>query len=88
MNGGRVERLVERQRRQNRADSARHHRFACAGGTYHQRVVTTSRRDFERTASQGLSVHVGEVPICRRSGYRCRWNGRGRRLKCLGVVER
>ena len=62
----RLERLLERQRRQDRRDSPRHHRLARAGRADHQHVVAARGGDLERAARQRLAVDVREVAVERR----------------------
>ena len=72
MDGGHLERFVERQRRQDSRHPSRHHRLAGAGRTDQQQVVAAGRRDFERSARQQLTADIGKI------GLR-RWHRRLRR---------
>ena len=65
----RLERLVERERRENRGDAAREHRLAGAGRADHQKVVSAGDGDLHRALGHLLALHLGEV---RRSGRRAR----------------
>ena len=61
MNRRDLERLVERQRRQNARHAPRHHRLARAGRTDEQQVVAAGAGDFERATRQQLTADIGEV---------------------------
>ncbi len=61
VNLGRLECLLEPQRRQNRWQPLCKHRFAGAWRPDHQDVVSTSRRHFERALRHMLPTHVFEV---------------------------
>ena len=61
VDGGRLERLVERERRQDARQPPRHHRLARARGADEQQVVPAGRRNLERPPRQRLAAHVGEV---------------------------
>ncbi len=80
-----LQRLVERQRRQEPRQAPRQHRLARAGRPDHQQVVAAGGGDLERPPGQVLAVHVAEVglvggrPAARRRGAR----GRAR----VGVVQ-
>ena len=65
MHRGHLERLVEGERRQDSRHAPGHHRFAGAGRTDEQQVVTAGRGDFERAPREQLSADVGEIGDCR-----------------------
>ena len=56
-----IERLLERQRRQDAREAPRHHRLPGAGRTDEQDVVGAGGGHFERAAGQELPAHVGKV---------------------------
>jgi hypothetical protein len=84
-----LERLVERQRRQNPRDALGHHRLAGAGRADEQCVVAAARGDFERAPGQQLSMDVGEVDAdrFRAAGGRGRV-GRTVAAEAGGIVQR
>ena len=57
----RLQRLVERQRRQDPRQAPREHRLARAGRPDEQQVVAAGGRDLERAARDLLPAHVGQV---------------------------
>ena len=72
-----VERLVERQRRQDARHASRHHRLAGARRSDEQQVVTAGRGDLERAPREQLAADVGEIRAER--GGAGRQGGTGRR---------
>ena len=58
VDGGCLDRLVERQRRQNAGEPPRQHGLARAGRSDHEQVVTAGRSDFQCAASERLTVEV------------------------------
>ena len=56
-----LERLVERQRRQDPRHPPRHHRLARARRTDQQQVVPAGGRDFKGAAGKQLAAYVGQV---------------------------
>ncbi len=72
-----LERLLERGRRQDAREPARHHRLAGARRAHHQQVVPARRGDLERPLRVRLAADVGEVRSIapawqRRAGARVR----------------
>ena len=59
----RLERLVERQRREDRRHSPRHHGLAGARRADHQHVVAAGGGNLERPPRQRLPMDVGEVAV-------------------------
>ena len=59
----RFERLLQRQRRQNRRQSFREHRLACARRADEQDVVPAGSGDFLRAFDGFLAFHIGEIEL-------------------------
>ena len=57
----RFERLIQRQRRQDRRQPFCEHRLACAWRTEEQDVVSAGRGDFQRALDGLLTFHIGEI---------------------------
>ena len=55
------EQFGRRQRRQDRGQPRRQHRFAGAGRSDHEQIVAAGRGDFERALGAFLALDVGEV---------------------------
>src|SRR5262249_28094095 len=72
-------RLLERKRRNDRRDTFGQHRFARAGGTDHQDVVTAGHCDFNGPFDVSLTFYVSEIDVIilvggKKSGQnRVRW---------------
>ena len=64
-----LERLLARERRQERGEAPREHRLAAARRPLQQQVVPTRGRDLQCAQRQLVSAHVGQV---RRVGWRRR----------------
>lgn len=60
-----LERLLDRQRRQDRRQRARHERFARAGRAAHEAVVVPGRRDLQRALGMLLPLYFAEIHIAR-----------------------
>ncbi len=58
---GNFEQFGRRQRRQDRGQPRREHRFAGAGRADHEQVVAAGRGDFERAFRAFLALDVGKV---------------------------
>ena len=56
-----LERLVQRERREDAGKPLGQHRFAGAGWPYHQQVVPAGRGNLQRALDRFLSLDVGEV---------------------------
>ena len=75
VDGARLERLIEGQRRQDRRHAPGEHGLAAARRANQQQVVPSGRGNLERAAGETLTAHVGEVwLVARRRG-----TGRGTR---------
>ena len=61
VDGGRLDRLVERERRQDGGQGTGEQRLAAAGGTDHQEVVVSRGGNFDGAAGPVLAAHHGEV---------------------------
>ena len=83
-----LQRLVKGERRQDRGDASRHHRFSRAGRAHHQRVMAARGGDLQRPPRQGLPVDVGEVTIEPGLDGRGLDGCRRRRREAGGIVER
>ena len=66
----RLERLVERQRRQDGRQPLGEHRLARAGRADHQDVVAAGRGDLERALGVLLAVDLGEVDVVLTAAWR------------------
>src|SRR6266542_2390076 len=62
-----LDRLLERERRQDAGQPSRQHGLARAGWPDHDDVVATGRGDLEGTLGRGVPSHVGEVHAVRRA---------------------
>ena len=60
-----VQRLQQRQRRQDARQAPRQHGLPRPGRTNHQDVVRPRRRHLQRTLGRSLCLHVGKVHIAR-----------------------
>ena len=58
---GDFEHFGRRERRQDRGQPRRQHRFAGAGRADHQQIVAAGRGDFERALGAFLALDVGEI---------------------------
>ena len=59
----RLQRFIQRQRRQNRGEPFRQHGFSRAGRADEQDIVAAGRRDLQRTLHGFLAFHLGEIAI-------------------------
>ena len=59
----RLQRLLERRRRQDRGHAAREHRLAAAGRPDHQHVMTAGRRHLERALERVVTADLGQVDL-------------------------
>ena len=67
---GRLERLLGRERRQDRRQPPRQHRLSRAGRPDENDVVAARRSDLQRPLGMSLSLHVGEILAVTRPGER------------------
>ena len=58
-----LERLLERERRQDRRQATGQHRLAGAGRADHQQVVAARRGDLQRALRVGVPAHVAELEV-------------------------
>ena len=65
VNTGYLERLLERQLREDPWQPSGEHRFSRPGRARHQKVVPARRRQLESASSAFLAAHVGEVGTAR-----------------------
>ena len=88
MNRRALERLVERERRQDARQPPRQHRLAGAGRAAEQQVVSAGRGDLERPAGEELAADVREITVTD-PGARRRARGDSRRDPgCRRIVQR
>ena len=80
------EEFGRRQRRQDRGQPRRQHRFAGARRADHQQVVAAGRGDFERALGAFLALDVGEIEARRRAISRIFGCGRDKHLRAFEVV--
>ena len=59
----RLDRFLQRHRRDDRGDAFREHRLARAGRADHQHVVPASDRDLHRALDVSLAFDVGEIDV-------------------------
>ncbi len=57
----RIERLVERQWRQNPRDAPRHHRLARTRWSDQEQIVSAGRGNFERAPREQLAAYIAQV---------------------------
>ena len=63
MDLGRLDRFIERHRRNNCGNALRQHRFARTRRADHENVVTAGDRDLDRAFDVMLTFHVSEIDI-------------------------
>ena len=59
----RLDRLLQRHRRNDRGDAFREHRLAGTGRADHEDVVPAGDRDFDRALDMALAFDVGEIDV-------------------------
>ena len=59
----RLDRFLQRHRRNDGGDAFRQHRFARAGRTDHEHVVTAGHRHFDRALHVALAFYVAEIDV-------------------------
>ena len=95
VNLGRLDRFIERHRRNNCWNALRQHRLARAGRANHENVVTAGNCDFDCPFDVSLSFHVCKIDIvilmgCKKTGeIAAGWEQRKfapKKLECLAQI--